>query len=137
MRVAIIVLLMIMCVMTGLMYACLASVSSKYSKCEEEDMGPEKQFENKIKAFLKEEGCWYIKYWGGGGYTKSGIPDLLICCKGKFIGLEVKAAGGKPSDLQLKTIRDIRKAGGIAATIYPDQFEDFKEMIKRIKEEQC
>ena len=98
-------------------------------------MAAEKQFENKVKAFLKEQGCWYIKYWGGGGFTKSGIPDLLICCNGRFVAVEVKASTGKPSDLQLKKIRDIRKAGGVAFTLYPDQFEEFKHMIINMKED--
>ena len=97
-------------------------------------MAAEKQFENKVKAFLKEQGCWYIKYWGGGGFTKSGIPDLLICCNGRFVAVEVKASTGKPSDLQLKKIRDIRKAGGVAFVLYPDQFEEFKHMIINMKE---
>lgn len=133
MKVLVTVLLIIGCMIACMMY-CLAAVSSRYSKYEEEEMGPEKEFENKIKAFLKEQGCWFIKYWGGGGYTKAGIPDLLICCSGKFVAVEVKAATGNPSDLQRKTIRDIRAAGGVAFTLYPDQFEEFKHMIINMKE---
>ena len=71
MKVLVTVLLIIGCMIACMMY-CLAAVSSRYSKYEEEEMGPEKEFENQIKAFLKEQGCWYIKYWGGGGYTKAG-----------------------------------------------------------------
>lgn len=33
----------------------------------------EKQFENQVKQFLKENNIYYVKNWGG-GYTKSGIP---------------------------------------------------------------
>lgn len=44
-------------------------------------MAAEKNFEEKVKKYLKENGCWFLKYWGGGGFTKSGIPDLLVCCK--------------------------------------------------------
>ena len=54
-------------------------------------MAQEKNFENKVKDFLKKEGCWYVKYWGGGQYTKKGVPDILACCNGRFIGIEVKA----------------------------------------------
>ena len=43
-------------------------------------MAAEKNFENKIKGFLKDHGCWFLKYWGGAAYTKSGIPDILACC---------------------------------------------------------
>lgn len=92
-------------------------------------MAQEKNFENRIKKFLQEKGCWFIKYWGGAAYTKSGIPDLLICCNGYFIGVEVKALKGKPSELQLYNIRKINEACGIAIVLYPDQFDDFKYMI--------
>ena len=72
-------------------------------------MATEKQFENKVKKFLDEQGCWFIKYWGGAAYTKSGIPDLLICCNGYFLGVELKGEHGKPSELQLWNIEKIRK----------------------------
>ena len=38
--------------------------------------------------------------------------DFLVCYKGYFFGIEAKAAGGKPTALQEKTMRDIQKAGG-------------------------
>ena len=96
-------------------------------------MGAEKNFENKIKKFLEEEGCWYIKYWAGSAFTKSGVPDLLICCNGFFVAVEVKAPKGKPSELQLYNIEQIQKAGGYACVLYPKDFEDFKEFIKAVK----
>ena len=52
-------------------------------------MAAEKLFEDKLKKFLKEEGCYFVKYWGGGQFTKVGTPDLLICCNGWFLGIEV------------------------------------------------
>ncbi|HBF4441490.1 TPA: VRR-NUC domain-containing protein [Clostridioides difficile] len=98
-------------------------------------MGAEKQFENKVKKFLKEQGCWFIKYWGGSAYTKSGIPDLLVCCGGKFIGIEVKGEKGKASELQKYNIKEIEKAGGIGIILYPKDFDRFKKMILEIKKE--
>lgn len=97
-------------------------------------MATEKQFENKVKKFLEEQGCWFIKYWGGAAYTKSGIPDLLICCNGCFLGVELKGETGKPSELQLWNIEKIRKAKGIGIVLYPNQFEEFKALIKGVKE---
>ena len=96
-------------------------------------MTREKQFENKIKKFLKEQNCYYIKYWGGGQFTKSGVPDLLICCNGYFVAVEVKAENGKPSELQLYNIDEIKKAGGFAMILYPNQFDNFKKFIKLLK----
>lgn len=42
-------------------------------------------FKKKVEQFLEDEGFWYIKYWGGGGFTKSGIPDILACIHGHFL----------------------------------------------------
>ena len=45
-------------------------------------MAAEKNFENRVKKYLDEYGCWWLKYWGGAAYTKSGIPDLLVSSDG-------------------------------------------------------
>lgn len=96
-------------------------------------MAAEKQFENKIKAYLKNKGAWYIKYWGGGGFTKAGIPDILCCYKGRFIAIEVKAPNGKASELQLFNLKKIEEAGGKAFLLYPKDFEDFKKWMEELK----
>lgn len=95
-------------------------------------MADEKNFENRVKKFLKDEGCWFLKTWGG-GLQRSGIPDLLICCNGFFIGVELKAPNGKVSDLQLWNLTKIDDAWGFAWLLYPDKFEEFKEFIRKIK----
>lgn len=92
-------------------------------------MAAEKNFENRVKKFLKEQGAWFIKYWGGAAFTKSGIPDILACCNGKFIGIEVKAKNGKPSELQLYNLKKIDEAGGFAILLYPKDFERFQELV--------
>ena len=137
MKPVIAIVLLLLFFITLVMYSCLVVASRSYSRVDEEvalRVAAEKDFENKVKAFLKEQGCWYVKYWAGGGFTTAGVPDLLICCNGRFVAVEVKASTGKPSDLQLKKIRDIRKAGGVAFVLYPDQFEEFKHMIINMKE---
>lgn len=94
-------------------------------------MAAEKQFENKVKSFLKDNGCWFLKYWGGAAYTKSGIPDLIVCCKGRLMGVELKAPKGKPSDLQIYNLRQIDKAGGIAILLYPKDYDLFKRLVEK------
>ena len=96
-------------------------------------MAEEKNFENRVKKFLKDNGAWVLKYWGGAAYTKSGIPDLLVCVEGWFLGIELKASRGTPSDLQLYQIRQIRSARGVGCVLYPKDFEDFKQFIGRLK----
>lgn len=93
-------------------------------------MAAEKNFENRIKGFLKDHGAWHIKYWAGSQFTKAGIPDILACVNGYFVGIEVKGPNGKPSELQIRTIKKIRQAGGFAFVLYPSGFDEFKQFIK-------
>lgn len=92
-------------------------------------MAAEKQFENKIKKFLKDHGYWFVKYWGGSSFTKAGIPDILACIEGYFIGIEVKAEHGRPSDLQIYNLRKITESGGIGFLLYPKDWENFKDFV--------
>lgn len=92
-------------------------------------MAGEKTFENKIKRYLTERGAWFIKYWAGAAFTKSGVPDILACVNGFFIAIEVKAENGRPTDLQLHNVRAIKDAGGFAFILYPSAFEEFKKFI--------
>jgi Holliday junction resolvase len=91
-------------------------------------MPQEKQFENKIKKYLKERGCYCVKYFGC-NYSTSGTPDILACVNGYFLAIEVKAQTGKPSELQLVKIADIRKAGGFAFVAYPSGWNRLKDII--------
>ena len=96
-------------------------------------MGKEKDFEKQVKEYLKECGCWYLKTWSN-GVQREGVPDLLVCCNGYFLGIELKAETGEPSKLQLRQIKMIRKAYGIAIVLYPHQFEEFKRLIYQLNE---
>lgn len=91
-------------------------------------MADEKNFENRVKKFLEAQGVWYVKYFANRN-TRSGVPDILACVNGYFVGIEVKASHGKASELQLWNREKIRQAGGIAIILYPHQFEDFKMLI--------
>ena len=90
-------------------------------------MAAEKNFENRVKKYLDEYGCWWLKYWGGAAYTKSGIPDILCCSDSMFLGIEVKAPNGKPSLLQLYNLQEIRASGGYGILLYQKDFEKFRE----------
>lgn len=90
--------------------------------------GPEKLFENKIKKYLKEHNIWFVKTWGG-GYQRSGLPDIIACVKGHFVAIEVKAEKGKLSKLQEHELFTIRESGGYTMVLYPEGYEEFKKFI--------
>lgn len=94
-------------------------------------MAGEKNFENKIKKFLKDRGCWYVKYFANRN-TRAGVPDILACVNGCFVAIEVKAENGKPSELQKWNVEQIQKSQGYAVILYPNQYNDFAAMIDAI-----
>ena len=96
-------------------------------------MAAEKNFENRLKKYLEEKRCWFIKYWAGAAFTKTGIPDLLVCCNGYFVAIEVKAPNGKASELQKYNIRKIIESGGFGMILYPNQFNEFKKVIEHLQ----
>ena len=67
--------------------------------------------------------------------SKSGIPDLLVCYKGRFIAFEVKTPDTKDdtSDLQEYNIREIVKNGGLAFVVW--ELKQVKEIIKGLEDE--
>lgn len=95
-------------------------------------MAAEKLFETKVKKFIEEQGGWQVKFFAN-RMTKVGIPDILACVNGYFIGIEIKAQNGKPSELQLYQCQKIRDAGGFAFVLYPSGYEEFKSFIKDLK----
>lgn len=95
-------------------------------------MAQEKNFENKIKKYIEELGGWQVKFFAN-RMTKNGIPDLICCVGGYFVGIEVKAQNGHPSALQLHHCSEIRKAGGFAFIVYPSGWEQLKVFLTGIK----
>ena len=94
-------------------------------------MASEKNFENKIKSYLKSIGAYFIKTHGD-RFSRVGTPDIIACINGPFVAVEVKAENGKPSDLQLYHLEQIRKAGGHSFLLYSTDFEDFKNFCEKI-----
>lgn len=50
---------------------------------------PESKLSRKIMDAIRLEGHFVFKVHGS-EYMMAGLPDLIVCAKGKFIGLEVK-----------------------------------------------
>lgn len=70
----------------------------------------------RIQRMLKSRGAWQIKYFPG-LYGTRGVPDLLVCYRGRFVALEVKNAYGQVSDTQAIQMRKLREAGAYVETV--------------------
>jgi hypothetical protein len=76
-----------------------------------------------------------IFFWKehGGPYGTSGIPDIICCYKGRFLGLEAKLPGGKLTELQKRMLDKINAAGGIARRV--QSVDDVKVIIAQADRE--
>ena len=74
----------------------------------------------------------------GGALGTSGIPDIICCYKGRFLGLEAKLPGGRLTALQKRALEKINRAGGIARRV--ESVDDVKDIIAqadRAAREEC
>lgn len=94
-------------------------------------MTPEKKVKNAVVAVLKAAGAYYF-YPVTGGYGASGVPDVVACYKGTFIGIECKAGNGKTTKLQDKNLEAIRDAGGWSLVINENNVAAVVETLKLI-----
>ena len=76
-----------------------------------------------------------IFFWKehGGPYGTSGIPDIICCYKGRFLGLEAKLPGGKLTALQRRALDKINAAGGIGRRV--ETVDDVKAVIAQADRE--
>jgi len=72
---------------------------------------PEGKVKRKVVEVLKKHEVWYF-FPANNGFGKSGIPDIIAIVDGHFVGIEVKSATGKPTELQKICGRQIEEAGG-------------------------
>jgi len=92
-------------------------------------MTPEKKVKQKVVAILKELGAYYF-YPFTGGYGNSGVPDIIVCYRGRFLGIECKAGKGKTTALQDKNLAQIESCGGLALVINENNVSDLKSLIE-------
>jgi Holliday junction resolvase len=91
-------------------------------------MTPEKKVKTKVVAILKEFGAYYF-YPVAGGYGASGVPDIICCYRGRFIGIECKAGKGKTTALQEKNIAQIIATGGKAIVVNEDNIDHVRYLL--------
>ena len=72
---------------------------------------PEKRVKKTVVEVLKKHEVWYF-FPANNGFGKSGIPDIIAIVDGHFVGIEVKSATGKPTELQKICGKQIEEAGG-------------------------
>lgn len=88
----------------------------------------EANFQKKIIKYLESIDAYVFKH-NASAISKAGVPDIICCYKGLFIGVEVKKDNkSKPTELQKYNLNKINKCGGVGIVLRPNKFELFKEI---------
>jgi hypothetical protein len=98
-------------------------------------MTPEGKVKAKVRKKLDEAKAYYFMP-ATGGYGKSGVPDIVACVNGWFIGIECKAGINKPTALQQNNLNAIKASGGTALVINENNINELEDCINQIKEGQ-
>jgi hypothetical protein len=91
-------------------------------------MTPEAKVKKKVKAVLDEQQVYHFSPMQN-GMGRAGIPDIIACHGGKFIGIECKAGSNKPTALQERELNRILNAGGEAYVINEENIEQLREEL--------
>lgn len=86
----------------------------------------ESALQNKVIKYLEDKGAYVVKVIAA---SKSGVPDLLVCYRGKFLSIELKAPGKlkEVTPLQLYNRNLVLKSGGRA--VIADSLEIVKGLL--------
>lgn len=86
----------------------------------------EKQLKKQVEKFLKSlPNCWF---YHPADRWLVGLPDFIICYKGRFIAIELKREGRFLNKIQEYVMRKIRQAGAKVVVAY--SLEDVKKILK-------
>ena len=93
---------------------------------------PEGRVKRDVKKYLSSLPlCWfYMPVQNGMGIT--GIPDILACINGRFVGIETKAPGklNTVTVNQAMQLDNIRKAAGFSIVV--DSVHDLKIWLEKM-----
>lgn len=96
-------------------------------------MAAEAVVQTKIIKHLTNRGAYVVKVITA---SKAGVPDLLVCYKGLFIAIEVKAPGklSSTSKLQDYNLEQVRVSGGRTLVVdnLPDILRFFDSLDKHV-----
>jgi Holliday junction resolvase len=92
---------------------------------------PETKVKRAVVKILDEHGAYHF-FPATHGYGRSGVPDIVACHKGYFIGIECKAGKGVPTALQLRELKLIDEAGGFSMVVREDTIDLVKVVMTEI-----
>lgn len=88
----------------------------------------EKWVKAQVVKMLKDLDAYYF-YPVASGYMRTGVPDIVACLNGRFLGIECKANGNKTTEIQDRNLVAIKKNGGVAMVVDENNLDELKEYL--------
>lgn len=94
----------------------------------------EKTTRANIEKVLKKHNVFYFAPVNF-GYGKAGIPDVIACVNGRFVGIEAKGwqTGHILTKDQQKVLDEIKENGGISFVANPFNIDELDKIIEGLK----
>jgi Holliday junction resolvase len=94
---------------------------------------PEGEIKDQVRKVLDEMGAYYF-FPAANGYGRTGIPDVIACIGGHFVGIECKAESKQPTALQQRELDNIEKAEGTGVLVNADNISNLKNILENAYE---
>ena len=94
---------------------------------------PEGKVKQRVVYVLTTHGAYYF-FPSMYGYGRAGIPDIIVCHRGRFVAIECKAGKGTTTKLQDRELDRIRKAGGAALVVNENNIDLVVSVLKEIED---
>lgn len=88
----------------------------------------ESKIQTKILDYLRKNNHYAIKVQSA---SRAGVPDIVACVNGYFVGIEVKNEKGVATLLQLLNLDAIKKSKGW--TVIARSVDDVEALVKTIE----
>ena len=90
---------------------------------------PEFKVKLAVKKILDELGIYHFSPFMA-GMGRAGVPDIIACHEGRFLGIECKAGKGKTTALQDRELNAIAAAGGYTFVARETNLEELRDELE-------
>ena len=92
---------------------------------------PEGRVKSRIKAWLSAQGFYHFSPIGG-PYAVHGVPDIVVCANGRFVGIECKAPGKEKNTTKNQDLHKERIERNQGVAIVTSKLEDVVEIFTKL-----
>lgn len=84
----------------------------------------------RIKTLLDKYGAhWFMPVQGQ--FARKGVSDFIVCLDGgRYLAIEAKSSHGEATALQEQWIENVRKRGGLALVVGPDELPALEKILE-------